>query len=109
MKKFFILLFTLFINFAAFAYNNVDSLKIKTVGKSSIEAVFNSKQSSTAKITISNQSGKVVFAQTFKVIRGYNKVALLDIKTIDDGTYVVSLEYAGKKIKTKFVNFKGEI
>lgn len=109
MKIFFTILYSLVINVAAFADNNIDSLKIKTVGKSSIEAVFTSKQPSSAKITISNLSGKIVFTQNFKVIKGNNKVALLDTKTIDEGTYVVSLEYGGKKMKAKFVNFKGEI
>lgn len=109
MKIFFTILYSLVINVAAFADNNIDSLKIKTVGKSSIEAVFTAKQVASAKITISNQTGKIVFAQNFKIIKGINKVALLDTKTIDEGTYVISLEYGGKKMKAKFVNFKGEI
>jgi anti-sigma28 factor (negative regulator of flagellin synthesis) len=109
MKSFFAVLLTVFSCFNAYSINNTDSLKIKTVGKSSIEASFTSKKQSSAKITISNQSGKVVFTQNFKVVIGSNKIALIDTKTIDEGTYTVSLIYAGKKMKTKFINFKGEI
>jgi hypothetical protein len=86
--------------------SNFEGIKIGTTGKSSIEAKYNSKKATTAIITITNQVGVVTNTINVNLTKGDNTISLVDVTTLEEGTYIISLDTNGTKSSTKFVNFK---
>jgi hypothetical protein len=105
MKTLFTIILSALI-FTTASANNFEGIKIGTTGKSSIEAKFSSAKATTATITITNQAGVVVNTQNVTIVKGNNAVALLDVTTLEEGTYTISLIANGTTTTTKFVNFK---
>lgn len=92
--------------FTTASASNFEGIKIATSGKSSIEAKFISKKSIAAVITITNETGKVVTTLNIITVIGNNTIALLDVTTLNEGTYTITLVSDGNTSTTKFVNFK---
>jgi hypothetical protein len=105
MKTLFTIILSALI-FTTASANNFEGIKIGTTGKSSIEAKFSSAKATTATITITNQAGVVVNTQNVTLVKGNNTVSLLDVTTLEEGTYTISLIANGTTTTTKFVNFK---
>jgi methionine-rich copper-binding protein CopC len=105
MKTLFTIILSTLI-FTTASANNFEGIKIGTTGKSSIEAKFSSAKATTATITITNQAGAVVNTQNVTLVKGDNTVSLLDVTTLEEGTYTISLIANGTTTTTKFVNFK---
>ena len=105
MKTLFTIILSALI-FTTASANNFEGIKIGTTGKSSIEAKFSSAKATTAIITITNQAGVVINTQNVTLVKGNNAVSLLDVATLEDGTYTVSLIANGTTTRTSFVNFK---
>jgi hypothetical protein len=105
MKTLFTIILSALI-FTTASANNFEGIKIGTTGKSSIEAKFTSAKATTATITITNQAGVVVNTQNVTLVKGANSVALLDVTTLEEGTYTISLIANGTTTTTTFVNFK---
>jgi hypothetical protein len=105
MKTLFTIILSALI-FTTASANNFEGIKIGTTGKSSIEAKFSSAKATTATITITNQAGVVVNTQNVTLVKGNNVVALLDVTTLEEGTYTISLIANGTTTTTTFVNFK---
>jgi hypothetical protein len=105
MKTLFTIILSALI-FTTASANNFEGIKIGTTGKSSIEAKFSSAKATTATITITNQAGVVVNTQNVTLVKGNNAVALLDVTTLEEGTYTISLIANGTTTTTTFVNFK---
>jgi hypothetical protein len=105
MKTLFTIILSALI-FTTASANNFEGIKIGTTGKSSIEAKFSSAKATTATITITNQAGVVVNTQNVTIVKGNNAVALLDVTTLEEGTYTISLIANGTTTTTTFVNFK---
>jgi hypothetical protein len=105
MKTLFTIILSALI-FTTASANNFEGIKIGTTGKSSIEAKFSSAKATAATITITNQAGVVVNTQNVTLVKGDNTVSLLDVTTLEEGTYTISLIANGTTTTTKFVNFK---
>jgi methionine-rich copper-binding protein CopC len=105
MKTLFTIILSVLI-FTSASANNFEGIKIGTSGKSSIVAKFSSEKATNATITITNQAGLVVNTQNVTLVKGNNTVSLLDVTTLEDGTYTISLISNGTITTTKFVNFK---
>jgi hypothetical protein len=105
MKTLFTIILSALI-FTTASAKNFEGIKIGTTGKSSIEAKFSSAKATTATITITNQAGVVVNTQNVTLVKGNNAVALLDVTTLEEGTYTISLIANGTTTTTTFVNFK---
>jgi hypothetical protein len=105
MKALFTIILSALI-FTTASANNFEGIKIGTTGKSSIEAKFTSKKATTATITITNQVGVVVNTQNVTLTKGDNNIALVDVTTLAEGTYTITLVVDNNSVSTKFVNFK---
>jgi methionine-rich copper-binding protein CopC len=105
MKTLFTIILSALI-FTTASANNFEGIKIGTTGKSSIEAKFSSVKATTATITITNQAGVVVNTQNVTLVKGNNTVSLLDVTTLEEGAYTISLISNGTTTTTTFVNFK---
>jgi hypothetical protein len=105
MKTLFTIILSALI-FTTASANNFEGIKIGTTGKSSIVAKFSSAKAITATITITNQAGTVVNTQNVTLVKGNNSVSLLDVTTLEEGTYTISLIANGKTTTTTFINFK---
>jgi hypothetical protein len=105
MKTLFTIILSALI-FTTASANNIEGIKVGTTGKSSIEAKFSSAKATTATITITNQAGVIVNNQSVTLVKGNNTVSLLDVTTLEEGTYTISLIANGTTTTTKFVNFK---
>jgi Fe2+ transport system protein B len=105
MKALFTIILSALI-FTTASANNFEGIKIGTTGKSSIEAKFTSKKATTATITITNQAGVVVNTQNVTLTKGDNNIALVDVTTLAEGTYTITLVVDNNSVSTKFVNFK---
>jgi Fe2+ transport system protein B len=92
--------------FATASASNFDGIKVGTTGKSSIEAKFTSEKATTATITITNQAGVVVKTQNVTLTKGNNNIALVDVATLAEGTFTITLVSDNNTVSTKFVNFK---
>jgi hypothetical protein len=105
MKALFtIILSTLII--ATASASNFEGIKIGTAGKSAIVAKYSSNKATTAVVSITNQAGEVVNTQNVTLIKGDNSIALVDVTTLAEGTFTISLVANGKTVTTEFVNFK---
>jgi biopolymer transport protein ExbD len=96
---------SIFIISTSFA-NNFEGIQIGSTGKSQIEAKYVSKKATTAVITITNQAGVVVNTMNVTLAKGNNKISLVDVTTLGEGTYTVSLVANNTTTTAKFVNFK---
>ncbi len=105
MKTLFTIILSALI-FTTASANNFEGIKIGTTGKSSIEAKFASAKATTATVTITNQAGVVVNTQNVTLVKGANSIALLDVTTLEEGTYTISIIANGTTTTTTFVNFK---
>ncbi len=105
MKALFTLIIAVLIFNTATA-SNFEGIKIATSGKSSIEAKFISKKAAAATIIITNKAGKVVNTLNFITVKGNNTISLLDVTTLNEGTYTITLVNDGTTSASKFVNFK---
>jgi hypothetical protein len=92
--------------FATASATNFDGIKVTTVGKPAIEATFSSAKATTAIISITNQAGVVVKTTSVVVAKGSNTFSLIDVTTLEEGTYTISLESNGKTTNTNFIFFK---
>jgi hypothetical protein len=105
MKTLFTIILSLSI-FTTASANNFEGIKIGTTGKSSIEAKFSAIKATTATITITNQAGIIINNQNVTLIKGDNNITLVDVATLAEGTYIITLTTNNNSISTKFVNFK---
>ncbi len=105
MKTLFTIILSALI-FTTASANNFEGIKIGTTGKSSIEAKFSSLKATTAVITITNEAGVVVNNQNITLIKGGNNITLVDVATLAEGTYTITLTTNNNSVSTKFINFK---
>jgi biopolymer transport protein ExbD len=96
---------SIFIISTSFA-NNFKGIQIGSTGKSQIEAKYVSKKATTAVITITNQAGVIGNTLNVTLTKGNNNISLVDVTTLGEGTYIVSLTANNKTTTAKFVNFK---
>jgi PKD repeat protein len=102
-------LFTIILSISIFATataSNFEGIKIGSTGKSSIEAKFSSKKATTATVTITNQAGVVINTLNVTLSKGTNNIALVDVTTLEEGTFTISIVANGKTVTTEFINFK---
>jgi hypothetical protein len=105
MKTLFTIILSAFI-FTAASANNFEGIKVGTTGTSSIEARFVATKATTATVTITNATGVVVKTQTVSLVKGNNSIALVDVTTLAEGTFTITLATDNTTTSTKFVNFK---
>lgn len=106
MKTLITILFSTIL-FSTASASNFDGIKIAPNAKTAtIELRLVAKKSNEAKIVITNEAGKVINTQTVKLVSGENAIALIDVSTLEEGNFTVSLT-TGKDVKTtKFTNWK---
>ena len=92
--------------FATATASNFEGIKISSVGKPAVEATFTSNTVTKATISITNQAGVVVKTNTVAVTKGANTFSLIDVTTLNEGTYTISFEANGKTTTTTFIYFK---
>lgn len=87
--------------------NNSGDIKIGSNGKTStIELRMQSKKAASATITILNANGVVVSTQTANLVRGKNNIAMIDIASLEEGMYKVTLVSNKKTLTTQFMNWR---
>jgi hypothetical protein len=91
--------------FATATASNFEGIKIATTGKSTINAKFSSDKATTATISITNKAGVVVNTQNVTIAKGDNSIVLLDVATLAEGNYTVTLVSNGNTTTTSFLNF----
>ncbi len=105
MKALLTIFISIFILSSANA-NNFEGIKIGSNGKSSIELRVSSKKTTTATITITNESGVVVSTQAANIVKGDNNISLTDVNNLAEGMYTVTMASKNKTVSTKFMNWK---
>ncbi len=87
--------------------NNSGDIKIGPNGKTSfLELRMQSKKASVATITILNANGVVVSTQTANLVRGKNNLAMVDIASLEEGMYKVTLVSDKKTHTAQFMNWR---
>jgi hypothetical protein len=89
--------------------SNFEGIKIGTTGKSNIEAKYTATKATAAKVTITNQAGIVINTINVTLTKGDNNIALVDVTTLEEGTFTISLMENGNTTTTTFVNYKSEL
>ena len=93
--------------FATATANNFDGLKIAPNAKTStIELRLTTKKATEAKIEVTNEAGKVVSTQSVKLVIGENAVSLVDVSTLEEGNFTVTITKGKEVMTTKFLNWK---
>ena len=106
MKALIIILFSTILVSTASA-NNFDGMKIAPNAKTAtIEVRLTAKKAIEAKIVITNETGKVVSTQAVKLVSGDNAIALVDVTTLEEGNFTVTLTTAEDVMTSKFMNWK---
>jgi hypothetical protein len=108
MKALFTILCSLLIISSASA-SNFEGIKIGTTGKSNIEANYTATKATTATVTITNQAGVVINTLNVELTKGYNNIALVDVATLEEGTFTISIVENGTTTTAKFVNYKSDL
>jgi hypothetical protein len=92
--------------FATATASNFEGIKVTTAGKPALEATFSSTSVTTATISVTNQAGVVVKTTSVAVTKGSNTFSLINVTTLEEGTYTISLTANGKTTNTTFIYFK---
>ena len=107
MKALIIILFSTILFSTAASANNFDGMKLAPNAKTAtIEVRLTAKKAIEAKIVITNETGKVISAQTVKLISGDNAIALVDVSTLEEGNFTVTLTTVEDVLTSKFMNWK---
>jgi hypothetical protein len=107
MKALFTSIVAMFILATATA-NNFEGIKVMAAGKLALEATFSSAKATTATISITNQAGVVVKTTTVAAAKGTNTFSLIDVASLEEGTFTITLVANGTTSTTTFINFKSE-
>jgi hypothetical protein len=107
MKALFTSIVAMFILATASA-TNFEGIKVMATGKPSVEATFTMAKATTATISITNQAGVVVKTTTVAAVKGINTFSLIDVASLEEGTFTITLKANDTTSKTTFINFKSE-
>jgi hypothetical protein len=107
MKALFTTIVAMFILATASA-TDFGGIKVMAAGKPALEATFSTNKATTATISITNQAGVVVKTTTVAAIKGTNTFSLIDVASLEEGTFTITLVANGTTSTTTFMNFKSE-
>jgi hypothetical protein len=95
-----------------FTINTRSSDKKKTISivssrlSGDMQLRFTAEKAGEAKITILNESGKIVLRQTSQVITSINTIPLKNVKGLNEGSYTLRLISNNKAYTTSFLIWK---
>ena len=94
--------------FSTASANNFDGMKVAPSAKtaSTIELQLTAKKATEAKIVITNKAGKVVSTQVAKLVNGANAITLLDVATLEEDTFTITLTTGTEVMTSEFINVK---
>ncbi len=107
MKALFTSIVAMFILATASA-TDFGGIKVMAAGKPALEATFCTDKATTATISITNQAGVVVKTTTIAATKGTNTFSLIDLASLEEGTFTISLVTNSTTSTTTFINFKSE-
>jgi hypothetical protein len=104
MKKLLIIIVSI-LTFTASKANNIEKLSVGTSGKSNITLKYSATTAAKATITVVAQNGITVKTVAVDAAAGLNTVSLIDVNTLAEGTYTISVTVGSETSTTKFVHF----